>query len=606
MERLDEGVERRCLERMLEEIRQTPYPAFAAFAVLAGLAWEEGQRGWALTWFGLLVGLQLIRQRLAARIRREPRARAVDDLRPMLVWFAVSGLTTAAIVPAYFLDSSLDSAYFASMILMGLAAGGLVSANGSVAAMALWGGPFFLVLALAWASTGTTRGWLLAVLVLVLFHVFLTFVRDQRRMIAQLVSLAEEKAGLADSLRHERDRAEAASESRTRFFRAASHDLRQPLQALGIHVTHLNLLASRRNEPVLSELGRGLATSLDQARSLVTSLLDLSRLEIGAFRVMPEALALDRLVSTLVDSLRPSPGGSDLALVFEAEPRPEGWWVTSDADLLRRIVLNVVGNALKFTARGEVRVTLIAEGEWIRLRIIDTGPGIATEDHSRVFEEFYQAGLPARDRAQGLGLGLAIVRRSVDLLGLEMVMTSAPGEGCCFEFRLPATAPVAVPAAVPAAAADPGIPAGRLSPRQVLVVDDEVEIRTACSRLFTSLGWSVRSAAGGQEALAALADGWQPDVAVVDYRLGGESGVDAVALLDSEVGGMATIILSGDGVPEAINARFPVLLKPVSGEALVELACWLTGQGRSAWRAGPDRAGWGENGPSTGPAGVSG
>lgn len=578
---LGERTDRRCLELMLEEMQRTPAPAIAAFAFLAYMVWEEDFKVWASAWFAAMLALQAIRMSMVHRMRRRPSLRSADDLRRMLVWFAAAGVAMACIVPAYFVSPHTDSRYIATMVMIGIAAGALVSIGGWVRAMLVWGGPFFVALGASWALQGTVHGAVVAVLLALLLLMLLSFVRDQHRMIRQLVALAHEKETLAESLRLERDRAELANESKTRFFRAASHDLRQPLQALGVYATHVSLMATQRGDDMLADLGRGLANSLQQSRALVGSLLDLSKLDAGAFQVLLEPVDLARALPSMLDALRPQAAQRGLRWRTDLPDRDGGWWVMTDVDLLSRIVGNLVGNAIKFTEAGEVAVSLVPAAAGATLRVRDTGAGIAPQDQEKIFEEFYQVNNAARDRSQGLGIGLSIVRRATTLLHAPLSLQSRLHEGSCFEVTLPwATAPAKTePIAADAAARCGESESERRRGRNVLVVDDEVTILDAVHKLFTGLGWSVRVAQDRVQALGCLHDGWQPEVLIVDYRLRNDTGDEVVAALHAALGPVPHVLLTGDVLPEAVRAGRCVLNKPLSGEMLIDVVCAVAAQG---------------------------
>ena len=381
------------------------------------------------------------------------------------------------------------------------------------------------------------------------------------------MGLVEDNAQLSESVQQARDRAEAASEAKTRFFAAASHDLRQPLHALSINATTLDILAQRGSDSLLKEVSRGIGSALRQSSGLLDGLLDISRLDAHSIeaRFAPhEVGALLRAVRDEYAALAAQQGLS-LAVALPAEPL----WARTDSDQLLRILGNLVNNAVKFTQRGGV--TLSAhhgpEGQVV-VRVADTGAGIAADQRERVFEEFYQVGNPSRDRSQGLGLGLAIVRRTAALLHIGLHLDSAPGRGTTFELEIE-------PAPAPSRDADGNTPATRAADGHrlaVLLVDDEAEVLSALCTYLDQLGWSVKGVATGEQAEQALAAGFVPDVMAVDYRLRNETGIEVIDRVRLRHPDLPAVIVTGETAPsrfgELSAAAGRVLHKPLAGEAL--------------------------------------
>ncbi len=239
--------------------------------------------------------------------------------------------------------------------------------------------------------------------------------------------------------------------------------------------------------------------------------------------------------------------------------------VHTDAVMLERLIGNLVANAIRYADEGAVMLACRRARGAVRIQVRDSGRGIAPEEHDRIFEEYYQIGNPERDRAKGLGLGLATVRRMAAALGARVSVRSFPGKGSTFEVSVPAGDPSKV---APAAAAAQAPEHGSLRGARVLVIDDEAPIREGMCALLRQWGCESVAVAGAREAQAALA-GRPPAVIVADLRLGeGASGIDAIAhvrgLAASEV---PAILVTGDASPDRAQRAAPgalaVLLKPV-------------------------------------------
>jgi len=553
-------------ERLLllrEGVRQVRGPRFLVDLAVAWAAYQAGAGWGAWLYLGLMTlglwGRSLLLERWVAA-GREP----AGIVRQMNLILAGLGLLHAGLFVLVFLQPHSHWHYLLTMVLVGNAAGAVATVAGDVRAYLLWVAIYGGSLGLGWLARGTLEGLIVVGLLLLMFAVLVRHVYGEGRAQVRLVRLA-------DALRSARDRAERASESKTRFFAAASHDLRQPLTALSYHVATVQALASQQKDERLAQVGAGLRRALQDSQALLNSLMEVSQLDAGAVAVQAEDVDLLELLRRCADDYAPQASQQGLAFdcVLPELPEGETLRVHTDPALLRRILSNLFSNALKFTAQGRICLMLHREGERAALSVQDSGPGIAPELKERVFEEFFQINNSGRNRAQGLGLGLAIVRRLVHLLGLELKLESQPGQGSCFTLWLPLGS--ASPARAPVVAASsttPGGPAHRL-----LVVDDEVAIRDALAELLMTLGWSVRTASGVTEALSCLSPQWQPEALVLDYRLRDEvTGLDALAALRAEGCQAPAWVITGETTPDRVQtllaAGLPVRHKPVDGLAL--------------------------------------
>ena len=250
--------------------------------------------------------------------------------------------------------------------------------------------------------------------------------------------------------------------------------------------------------------------------------------------------------------------------------------VETDRLLLERVVRNLVDNAIKYTDAGSIRLDVAATGDDVTVTVADTGRGIPQAEHARVFEEFYQLDNPERDRTRGFGLGLSIVKRLSDLLGIRLEMESAPGRGTTFPLHLVAT----VDAATGHETRSPS--AARFAGLHVLVVDDEGQVRLGMKTLLEGMGCRSTLVDGTARAVAA-AKADRPDIVVADFRLRGEdNGIATVRSVRAVYPEMPAILLSGDTAPdrlrEAEAAGIALLHKPV---AVDELANAIASAGES-------------------------
>lgn len=368
-------------------------------------------------------------------------------------------------------------------------------------------------------------------------------------------------------LHRQKDRAELANRTKTQFLAAASHDLRQPLQALGMFS---HALRRRVTDPATIELVEGVGRGVDSLESVIEALLDISKLDAGAVTPRLEDLPLGPMLANIRDTFRPTAQANGLDLVIV----PTAAWVRSDPLLLMRILSNLVSNALRYTARGGVVVGCRRRGPLLGIEVWDSGRGIEPEKQQEIFREFIQIGRPERAHDKGLGLGLAIVDRLCHLLEHPLRMRSVLGKGTVFEVLVPRVAAVAALPELAAADDDPAPLAGR----RLLLVDDERDVLLALAGYLELRGAELILASSSREAEAALrGEGGLPDLVVTDYRLGNDDdGVTLLNLLRARYGpSLPGIILTGESSPETLRilagSGYPMLSKPVHPQDLESL-----------------------------------
>lgn len=248
-------------------------------------------------------------------------------------------------------------------------------------------------------------------------------VTDRKRAEAVLrESLVELEAAKA--------KAERANAAKSRFLAAASHDLRQPLQAATVYRAVLN---EQAETPEQRETCAKLQVSLQAMAGILNTLLDLSRLEAGSLTPKRSSFALDSILERIAVNARPLAEQKGLSFDF---PKT-GLEVNSDPDLLERILENFVTNAIRFTAKGRVSLGAMQEGNIVRISVMDSGIGIPEDAREHIFEEYVQLDNPARNSSKGLGLGLSIVKRLAELLDHPVSVSSTRGEGSTFAVAVP-------------------------------------------------------------------------------------------------------------------------------------------------------------------------
>ncbi|MBW8837900.1 MAG: hybrid sensor histidine kinase/response regulator, partial [Burkholderia sp.] len=322
--------------------------------------------------------------------------------------------------------------------------------------------------------------------------------------------------------------AEEASLAKTRFFAAASHDLRQPLHAIGLLAASLNDSAATPAQH--AKTAEHIVHNVEALNQLFNQVLDLARLESGVTQVIRLHFRLSELFERVGSQYRPQAAAKGLALRIA----PTSMVVHDDPVLLERVLSNLLSNAVRYTEEGAIwlgfRRAGRTNGGYIEVR--DSGIGIPEQEHERIFEEFYQVANPQRDARQGHGLGLPTVKRLVGMLGGELQLRSAPGRGSVFRFPVQAGDASGIVASLNEAVTGGPTAQGR----RVLCIDDEPSILEGLSSLLGRWGCIVQGVRDETAALAALEDGFVPDAVLCDYQLANHrTGAQALTAVRSEL-----------------------------------------------------------------------
>jgi signal transduction histidine kinase/CheY-like chemotaxis protein len=358
--------------------------------------------------------------------------------------------------------------------------------------------------------------------------------------------------------------AERANASRSRFVAAASHDLLQPLSAAKLFISSISGEGLDRGAQVALEKAQNALVSVE---GILDALLDISKLESGKAAVSVGSVHLDRLLKTLAEEFAPIAAAKGLRLRVV----PSSAVVESDPAYLRRILQNLIGNAIRYTAQGRVLVGARRRGAGVRLEVWDTGPGIPEEAQDDIFKEFHR--LNARASASdGMGLGLAIVERACALLGHPLGLRSEVGRGTCFLVHVPLSD---AGAAVPPPVERPERRSGPVAADKIaFLVENDAELRRALGLLLEKWGMTVLEAASGEEALALIEEiGILPDLFLVDHQLGeGMTGIDFVTRIRAAHGPVPARLITAnrgwDVRAAATSAGVEVLYKPIDPRAL--------------------------------------
>jgi PAS domain S-box-containing protein len=369
--------------------------------------------------------------------------------------------------------------------------------------------------------------------------------------------------------------AERANKAKSHFVRAASHDLRQSVQALAMLNRSLRSVAI---DATHSTIVRQQSETIETMAHLLDALLNISRLESGMVRPEIADVPVAPLFEKLHREFSGLAAGKGLVLRLEA-PRSTG--IRSDSTLVGEILRNLLSNAIKFTPRGSITLRCLPLQDTVRLEVIDTGIGIPDDEMSRIFDEFYQIGVGATGTRDGHGLGLSIVQRMAVMLETRVDVESHVGRGSLFSLTVPASAVVFAQESADAVESRSPSPAERPT---ILLVEDDRSVRTSIARFFRVEGYRIVSTESFDQTLALIGE-QRPDLLITDFHLAdGKTGLDVIHAVRQVLGAaFPAILLSGDTSADVAllphDARVRFASKPIDPDLLVGLVHALLAAG---------------------------
>jgi len=539
--------------------------------VAALFAWQYSLAR-ALVWIGLITMVTVLRGFFPQRLP-EPftpaTLRAAQRLHTLRtgIWELAHGMAGVLL----FNPGRADQQLLLGLILMGMTLSSAFSVSFYTPATQL-------AITLLLAPVIVTGLWMGSPEMMAVAFIGIGLIAMMWKLVAERSRQLEENIGLRLNERTLREQAlaglrasEQAQAERLRFFSAANHDLRQPVMAIGLQAEVLRQqLESGADTPAVQHTVASLARAQQALEGLTNQLLEIGRIEAAVDPLRPEAVAL----APLLQELARQAGNGRVGVRC-----PAGATAWTDTVSLRRVLANLVDNAVKFTPRGRVLLAVRArrreDGPAWRIEVRDSGIGIPAEAQERVFNDFEQIGNVERNLQRGHGLGLAIVRRLAAQLGIEVALRSAPGRGSVFSFELPAAPDgAAVTRALPSPQAGNGTAAHNALPPglAVLVVEDNAVVADSLLALLRQWGVAPRVYASAAEALA-LADLRALDAALCDIRLPGT--LDGIALaerLQRQKPSLTIALISAD-INEAtqrlaLERGWHALRKPVQPDEL--------------------------------------
>ena len=457
----------------------------------------------------------------------------------------------------FFIGSDVEFVYLMTALICGLIAGSVASTSIYLPLFFLFTFPFIATFIYQLIALDSSRLLLLAILLLAFYLMCsnMAYILNKREI--ESFALRFENLDVLEKLKEQKLIAENANIAKSKFLAATSHDLRQPLHALGFFIDALKATPDNK-----SELFSKIDSSMSSLEGLFDSLLDISRLDAGVIPVSLQDFSLQTIFENLKNEFEEDATQNKLLLDFERCHNV----VHSDPDLLKRLLGNLISNAIRYTEQGKINVEVNTKGADCLISVSDTGIGISAKNLKHVFDEFHQINNPERDRRKGLGLGLAIVKKLAKLLGAKLSVRSEVEKGSRFAIQIPKGDPKNIESQ----------PEKRtyqnreLFNRKILLIDDEIDIRKAMEYSLSNWGCEVVCCESELDAINKIESlAFDYELIISDLRLReNKNGIDAIQSIFKKTGKITpAMLVSGDTTPQSITdaqkSGFRLLHKPL-------------------------------------------
>ena len=550
------------IDYVFKQLKISGWPHAFAVLITAMAIWNYEKSYLIIVWFFFAQLAHFGRILFVDRMWETCREQALDYRRLSQVLCCGmfgTGIMWSIIPFLYMNDPYSEMFIFVSISIAGLVSATMPALAAYLPAYLCFVGPALVTLTYQYYDVGLDA---LAFLMVLFFAAVLGISYTINAIITRSITIDFKNLVLLREVTKAKEIAEEANQAKSRFLAAASHDLRQPLQALGLILESMRVRTIPGN--VSDDQGLGLLVergleSHDSMSALFNSLLELSRFESNELEVSRMDFSLNEMIESMVNEFEPSSQAKGLTLAW----RGDSVVTKTDPVLFGRVMRNLLSNAIKFTEQGSVTVNIEAQGEKIVISVIDTGVGISKKDQDKVFTEYYQVSNDARRRHEGIGLGLSVVQKMCELLELPIHLVSVIGEGSIFAITLPVGNRVLVSPKISGVVQT-------TNEYNVLVIDDDSMILSAISTLMEDWGCPCVVAESIDIALLLLQQkSFVPDLILTDYRLGeGVTGIDAIKKVRQCVGvKLPALIMSGDTDPELVKEirekEYFLIQKPV-------------------------------------------
>ncbi len=534
-------------------------PTFLLLSVIASFAAEYVSAQYWVTWITLATCFLLFRSAILIKLPSLVQYSDQARLRLAISLSAING-TIHALSLAFFPDFNEHQRMIQTMILMGIGSITIMTTAGFLPISLAYIAPTILSTASMWAVVAITQesnliNYVIAIMLICSSLVMLNLSKESFELIKGFFLIRGQQESLNAQLQRALQEAENASRAKTRFLASASHDLRQPIHALSLFS---GALSRRTLDKESREIASHMDTALQSLVSHLDSLLDISKLDAGIVQANNTLFNLRLMGERLQTEFIPTAGEKKLKIWFDCI---DDALVETDEFLLDRILRNLLSNGIKYTKNGSVLLSIETQKDTHTITISDTGQGIPENEQQHIFEEFYQLDNPERDNTKGLGLGLAIVRRLVNLLNVKITMKSTVGKGTHFTITIKRSFKKPV---ITTSATRKKISWNIIN---ALVIDDEEEVGLGMQALLEGLGCKVAIADSTESALI-LAQSNKPNIILADLRLRGtDNGILSIQAIRKIYPQLPAILISGDTAPERLQeaekATISILHKPV-------------------------------------------
>ena len=538
-------------------------PAMLLAPLLVWLMWDVVAHDVLLSWMSLAFGTHIFE--LSQWWSNRAHAEDIDELRcwdrRFRLHTTLSAIMWGGAWVAMFVAGNLSYQVLLICVAMGLSAGAVTINPVHRPSIFLYLGLLLSPLIVRVAMENDRAHWILAIMLVVYIGFLLDSAVKLMRTFELSLQQRFEKEVLLQSLRErEQETAEAlkaaelANAAKSKFLATASHDLRQPLQALRLFSEALRDIAK---QPEAVRLAEQIGKSVNSLVEMFDDLLDVSRLDAGIIQPRWQHFSLNDLCDRMYVDFAPLAQAKGLQLelpYYEAKDNvriEHEIAVYSDPFLLERMLRNLISNAIRYTDQGKVIVHSRCTQDQVEISVQDTGIGIRPELMQQIFEEYYQVDNPHRDRRKGLGLGLAIVRRVEELLGYHLIVESTPGTGSTFRFSMKRGDPSLLvrPFVITEARHD-------ISNKIIALVEDDEDIREFTAEIMRDWGCQVFAEATGDEMLRKLdIAATRPHLLVCDFRLpDNQTALDVMRDMRRLWGDLPVLVITGDTATETLQA----------------------------------------------------
>jgi signal transduction histidine kinase/ActR/RegA family two-component response regulator len=527
--------------------------------LLAIIAYTPEKQSALITWLSFFYSVSLFRYFLHLRVFPPALGKTIS-IRTRYLYVSGSLLSGIAWASALFFlkPSSVADLLLITMALVGVMAGGISVLSYLVESYAAFSLPIAASVGYSFLTMGSEVTEFLGYMLLLYVISCLYFSRVFNKVLIETLLLQHKNDELLKEIKQEKEVAEQANLAKSKFLAAASHDLRQPLHALSLL---FEAVKETKSNSTRKTLYPKIDTSIDALSSLFNSLLDISKLDAGIVKPTMVTFSLRRVIDSIVSQYEPEARNKGLKLRVHCHDAI----VRSDRIFIERILINLLSNAIRYTNTGGILISCRSRNDSILLQVWDTGIGIRHGEREAVFNEFHQLHNPQRDRKQGLGLGLSIVKRLCDLLDCELELSSRLGTGTTVSVLLPKGNQADVKLL------DDIEPKQKweLTGLRVLVIDDDDEVLKATSVLLNNWGCDIDAANSSANALELSKSMEPPGFIISDLRLPGK--LNGVQLVDQLLNQYSTripvILITGDTDTDRIlltqKSGYKILHKPI-------------------------------------------